>query len=30
MPYLSYVNLAEPGGPLGLLLDMSSARKEGH
>ncbi len=30
MPHLSYVNLAEPRGPLGLLLDMSSARKEGH
>ena len=30
MPHLSYVNLAEPRGPLGLLIDMSSARKEGH
>ena len=30
MLHLSYVNLAEPRGPLGLLLDMSSARKEGH
>ena len=30
MLHLSYVNLAEPRGPLGLLPDMSSARKEGH
>ena len=30
MLHLSYINLAEPRGPLGLLLDMSSARKEGH
>ena len=30
MLHLSYVNLTEPRGPLGLLLDMSSARKEGH
>ena len=30
MLHLNYVNLAEPRGPLGLLLDMSSARKEGH
>ena len=28
--HLNYVNLAEPRGPLGHLLDMSSARKEGH
>ena len=29
MLYLSYVNLAEPREPLGLLLDMSSARTGG-